>query len=114
MNTRDCTPALSDFVIRHSFGFRHSSFVIFLRLIEQLVGAGTSVSANYCEADDGVSRKDFKNKIGTCRKISTRNQVLPDDLSLRDALPISRGPQSLAGSQRTALDLQQDLAQMTP
>src|SRR5438067_12471454 len=38
------------------------------RLIEQLVGAGTSVGANYCEADDGVSRKDSKNKIGTCRK----------------------------------------------
>jgi len=38
------------------------------RLIEQLVGAGTSVGANYCEADDGVSRKDFKNPIGTCRK----------------------------------------------
>ena len=68
MNARNCTPALSDFDIRHSFGFRHSSFVIFLRLIEQLVGAGTSVGANYCEADDGVSRKDFKNKIGTCRK----------------------------------------------
>jgi len=38
------------------------------RLTEQLVGAGTSDGANYCEADDGVSRKDFKNKIGTCRK----------------------------------------------
>src|SRR6266542_1975520 len=38
------------------------------RLIDQLVGSGTSVGANYCEADDGVSRKDFKNKIGTCRK----------------------------------------------
>ena len=30
------------------------------RLIDQLVGAGTSVGANYCEADDGVSRPDFK------------------------------------------------------
>jgi four helix bundle protein len=38
------------------------------RLIDQLVGAGTSVGANYCEADDGVSEKDFKNKIGTCKK----------------------------------------------
>lgn len=38
------------------------------RLIEQLVGAGTSIGANYCEADDGVSKKDFRNKIGTCRK----------------------------------------------
>ena len=38
------------------------------RLIDQLVGAGTSVGANYCEADDGVSRPDFKHRIGTCRK----------------------------------------------
>ena len=38
------------------------------RLIEQLVGAATSVGANYCEADDAVSKKDFRNKIGTCRK----------------------------------------------
>jgi four helix bundle protein len=28
------------------------------RLINQLVGAGTSVGANYCEADDAVSKKD--------------------------------------------------------
>lgn len=38
------------------------------RLISQLVGAGTSVGANYCEADDAVSRKEFRNKIGTCKK----------------------------------------------
>ena len=38
------------------------------RLIAQLVGAGTSIGANYCEADDGVSRKDYKNRIGTCKK----------------------------------------------
>ncbi len=40
------------------------------RLIDQLVGAGTSIGANYCEADDAVSGKDFKNKIGICRKES--------------------------------------------
>jgi len=34
----------------------------------QLVGAGTSIGANYCEADDGSSKKDFLNKICTCRK----------------------------------------------
>ena len=38
------------------------------RLIDQLVGAGTSVGANYCEADDGVSRADFRHRIGICRK----------------------------------------------
>jgi len=39
-------------------------------LIAQLVRSATSVGANYCEADDSVSRKDFKNKIGICRKES--------------------------------------------
>ena len=38
------------------------------RLVDQLVGAGTSVGANYCEADDGVSKKDFLVRIGTCKK----------------------------------------------
>ena len=38
------------------------------RLIEQLVGAATSVGANYCEADDAVSKKDFRYKIAICKK----------------------------------------------
>ncbi|MFC1461860.1 four helix bundle protein [Verrucomicrobiota bacterium] len=38
------------------------------RLIEQLVGAGTSVGANYCEADDAVSKKDFRHKISICKR----------------------------------------------
>jgi four helix bundle protein len=38
------------------------------RIIGQLVGAGTSVGANYAEADDAVSKKEFLKNIGTCRK----------------------------------------------
>ena len=38
------------------------------RLIDQLVGAATSVGANCGEADDGVSRADFRHRIGICRK----------------------------------------------
>jgi four helix bundle protein len=38
------------------------------RIISQLVGAGTSVGANYVEADDAVSKKEFLKSIGTCRK----------------------------------------------
>src|SRR5437870_6338985 len=38
------------------------------RLIEQLVGSGTSVGANYCEADDAVSKKEFRLRCGTCKK----------------------------------------------
>ena len=39
-------------------------------LISQLVRAGTSIGANYCEADDACSKKDFRHKIGICRKDS--------------------------------------------
>lgn len=38
------------------------------RIINQLVGAGASVGANYVEADDAVSKKEFLKSIGTCRK----------------------------------------------
>jgi four helix bundle protein len=37
-------------------------------LISQLVDAATSIGANYCEADDAESKKDFRHKIGLCRK----------------------------------------------
>jgi four helix bundle protein len=43
-------------------------------LIDQLVRAGTSIGANYCEANDASSRKDFFNKIGTCRKESKESK----------------------------------------
>ena len=37
-------------------------------IISQLVRAGTSVGANYCEAIGASSRKDFRNKIYICKK----------------------------------------------
>jgi len=43
---------------------------ITLPLISQLVRSATSIGANYCEADDSESRKDFRHKISTCRKES--------------------------------------------
>ena len=38
------------------------------RLVDQLVGCGTSVGANYCEANEGVSKKDFRHPISRCVK----------------------------------------------
>ena len=38
------------------------------RIISQLVGAATSVGANYIEADDSVSNREFLKCIGTCKK----------------------------------------------
>lgn len=37
-------------------------------LIVQFVKSGTSVGANYCEADSAESRKDFCHKMGICKK----------------------------------------------
>ena len=39
-------------------------------ITNQLVKCGTSVGANYCEADDAESRDDFRHKIGICKKES--------------------------------------------
>jgi len=45
-----------------------SKNVITFPLIDQLIRAGTSVVANYCEADCAESKKDFEHKIGICKK----------------------------------------------
>lgn len=37
-------------------------------LLTQLIRSGTSVGANYCEADCAESKKDFEHKIGICSK----------------------------------------------
>ena len=39
-------------------------------LINQIVRAGTSIGANYMEADAAESKKDFMHKIGICKKES--------------------------------------------
>jgi len=42
--------------------------VINVILIEQLVRSGTSIGANYMEADAAESKRDFIHKIGICKK----------------------------------------------
>lgn len=37
-------------------------------VINQLVRSGTSIGANYCEANNASSKKDFRNKIFICKK----------------------------------------------
>lgn len=48
--------------------------IINRQLIPQLIKAATSVAANYCEADDAESKKDFKHKIGICKKESRESK----------------------------------------
>jgi len=44
--------------------------VVTLPLTRQFVRSATSIGANYCEADDAVSRKEFHCKIAICKKES--------------------------------------------
>jgi four helix bundle protein len=37
-------------------------------LISQIVRSGTSVAANYMEADTAITKRDFRFKISLCRK----------------------------------------------
>ncbi len=51
-----------------SFARRIPESSITRSLINQLIRAATSVGANYCEADDAFSKREFIYKIATCRK----------------------------------------------
>lgn len=44
--------------------------IVTIPVIDQLIRAGTSIGANYCEANGASSKKDFKNKIYICKKES--------------------------------------------
>ncbi len=43
-------------------------------LISQIVRSATSIGANYCEANNSSSKKDFKNKIFICKKESSETK----------------------------------------
>ena len=42
--------------------------VVSIPIIDQLIRAGTSMGANYAEANGASSKRDFKNKIFICKK----------------------------------------------
>jgi four helix bundle protein len=38
------------------------------RIIEQIIGSSGSIGANYCEANESESKKDFIHKMGIAKK----------------------------------------------
>jgi len=60
------TTAFSERVI--DFALRITQNPVTSPLIRQLVRAATSIGANYCEADDAETKRDFRHKIALCRK----------------------------------------------
>lgn len=62
------TAIFGENIIAFARGLRRDEITI--PLIGQLVRSGTSVGANYCEADDASSKKDFRYRIGVCKRES--------------------------------------------
>lgn len=51
-------------------------------IMNQLIRSGTSIGANYCEADGAESKKDFQHKIGICKKEAKETKYWIHMLSL--------------------------------
>ncbi len=60
------TAVFSESVIDFALDIKRNAVVS--PLLTQLIRSATSVGANDCEADDAESKKDFRHKIGLCRK----------------------------------------------
>ena len=60
------TQKFGEGIIRFSRGIKVTP--ITAPIINQLVRSGTSIGANYMEADGAESRNDFIHKIGICKK----------------------------------------------
>jgi four helix bundle protein len=60
------TAAFAELVI--DFASQLERNAVSLPLISQLVRSATNIGANYCEADDAETKRDFRHKIGLCRK----------------------------------------------
>lgn len=43
-------------------------------ILNQLIRSGTSIGANYCEANNASSKKDFRNNIFICKKEAQETQ----------------------------------------
>ena len=79
------------------------------RIISQLVGAGTSVGANYIEADDSVSKKEFLKCIGTARRRRVKRSIFCAWQSAQSKTKTGSA-KAVDGSERTSSHLREDLA----
>ena len=79
------------------------------RWMNPLVGAANGIGANYGEAEDAVSGKDFKSRIGPSRMESNETMLFFWD-GCRNGIRAGRGSaETLAESQRVESDIWSDL-----
>ena len=80
------------------------------RLISQLVGAGTSVGANYVEADGFCLEKGLSKKHRNVPKGSTRNKAFPSHDCSGGASAEAASTRVVDGSQGASFDFLKNLA----
>ena len=68
-----------------------------------MVKAGTSVGANYCEADCAESKKDFEHKLGICKKESKESKHWLRMISM--AVPDLKNDTIMLGREANELNL---------
>ena len=74
------------------------------RLIDQVVGCGTSIGGNYCEANEGVSKKDFRNMISRCVKESKETKFFLRMLAASEPQLADEAREQLSRGQGAASD----------
>ncbi len=90
-NLEERTSLFADAIIK--FAGQICETTITKIIVAQLTRSGTSIGANYCEADDATSKKDFIYRIGVCKKetretkywlrlVPTENNILVQDRHL--------------------------------
>jgi four helix bundle protein len=80
------------------------------RIITQLIGAGTSVGANYTEADDSVSKREFLICIANCKKEARETKFFLRMSVRRSSKTKTRSARAVDGSQRVVPNLRENLA----
>lgn len=65
-NLEERTAKFGESIIR--FCKKLKQDVISIPIVNQIIRSGTSIGANYMEANGASSRKDFQNKIFICKK----------------------------------------------
>ena len=73
-NLEDRTIKFAKDIVVFVQGFKRDPLL--MPILTQLVRAGTSIGANYCEANGASSKKDFTNKIFICKKEAKETKYL--------------------------------------
>jgi four helix bundle protein len=82
------------------------------RLTAQLAGCGTSIGANYCEANEAVSKKDFRCTVSRSVKEAKETKFFLRMIAAAEPRLAERSAQALSRSQRTASNFRQYVPQM--